>query len=43
MKVFRDWQISGDSGWLKKMYPLAKSSLDYCIRAVGSGSPGRSV
>ena len=32
MKVFRDWQISGDMGWLKKMYPLAKRSLDYCIR-----------
>ncbi|MGA3264315.1 MAG: GH116 family glycosyl hydrolase [Terracidiphilus sp.] len=33
MKVFRDWQISGDSDWLKKMYPLAKRSLDYCIGA----------
>jgi hypothetical protein len=32
LKVFRDWQISGDSDWLKKMYPLAKRSLDYCIR-----------
>jgi uncharacterized protein (DUF608 family) len=32
MKVFRDWQISGDLNWLKKMYPLAKRSLDYCIR-----------
>ncbi len=32
MKVFRDWQISGDLVWLKKMYPLAKRSLDYCIR-----------
>jgi len=32
MKVFRDWQISGDEDWLKKMYPLAKRSLDYCIR-----------
>jgi uncharacterized protein (DUF608 family) len=32
MKVFRDWQISGDSSWLKRMYPLAKRSLDYCIR-----------
>jgi uncharacterized protein (DUF608 family) len=32
MKVFRDWQISGDQPWLKKMYPLAKRSLDYCIR-----------
>jgi hypothetical protein len=32
MKVYRDWQISGDSEWLKKMYPLAKRSLDYGIR-----------
>jgi hypothetical protein len=32
MKVFRDWQTSGDRDWLKKMYPLAKRSLDYCIR-----------
>jgi uncharacterized protein (DUF608 family) len=31
MKVFRDWQISGDLAWLQKMYPLAKRSLDYCI------------
>ena len=32
MKVFREWQISGDLDWLRKMYPLAKRSLDYCIR-----------
>jgi uncharacterized protein (DUF608 family) len=32
LKVFREWQISGDSEWLQKMYPLAKRSLDYCIR-----------
>jgi len=32
MKVFRDWQISGDLDWLRKMYPLVKRSLDYCIR-----------
>ncbi len=32
MKVFRDWQISGDVDWLSKMYPLAKRSMDYCIR-----------
>ena len=31
MKVYRDWQISGDSEWLKRIYPLAKRSLDYCI------------
>lgn len=32
MKVYREWQISGDEDWLKKMYPLAKRSLDYCIK-----------
>ena len=31
MKVFRDWQISGDTQWLRKMYPLVRRSLDYCI------------
>jgi len=32
MKLYRDWQISGDTEWMKKMYPLAKRSLDYGIR-----------
>ena len=32
MKVYREWQISGDAGWLKRMYPLVKRSMDYCIR-----------
>ncbi len=32
MKVYRDWQIAGDTDWMKKMYPLVKRSLDYCIR-----------
>ncbi len=32
MKVYREWQISGDEAWLKRMYPLAKRSIDYCIR-----------
>jgi len=31
MKVYRDWRISGDTGWLKTMWPKAKKSLDYCI------------
>lgn len=31
MKLYRDWHISGDTDWLRKMYPLAKRSLDYCI------------
>ena len=33
MKLYRDWQISGDTEWLREMYPLAKRSLDYCIGA----------
>ena len=33
MKVYRDWHISGNTNWLKRMYPLAKRSLDYCIGA----------
>lgn len=32
MKVYRDWHISGDHAWLKRMYPLTKRSLDYCIQ-----------
>ena len=32
MKVYRDWQISGDANWLARMYPAAKRSLDYAIR-----------
>jgi uncharacterized protein (DUF608 family) len=31
LKLFRDWQISGDRAWLQKLYPLAKRSLDFCI------------
>ncbi len=32
MKVYREWRISGDNKWLETMYPLTKSSIDYCIR-----------
>ncbi len=31
LKVYREWQVSGDRAWLERMYPLAKHSLDYCI------------
>ncbi len=31
LKIFRDWQISGDQTWLENLYPCAKLSLDYCI------------
>lgn len=32
MKLYRDWRISGDNDWLRKMYPQAKASLEYGIR-----------
>lgn len=32
MKVYRDWRISGDSAWLRHLYPRIKASLDYCIQ-----------
>jgi uncharacterized protein (DUF608 family) len=31
MKIYREWQISGDKDWLYEMYPLAKRSMDFCI------------
>ncbi|MBE0697439.1 MAG: hypothetical protein IH586_11000, partial [Anaerolineaceae bacterium] len=31
MKIYREWQVSGDRQWLAAMYPLAKRSLDFCI------------
>ena len=32
MKVYREWRISGNNEWMRKMYPMAKGSIDYCIR-----------
>ena len=31
MKVYREWRISGDTRWLKKLWPDVKESLEYCI------------
>ncbi len=31
MKAYRDWRISGDTQWLKVLWPKVKQSLDYCI------------
>ena len=31
MKVYREWQISGDRDWLEQIYPQVKRSLDFCI------------
>jgi uncharacterized protein (DUF608 family) len=31
IKVYRDWHISGDSAWIRQLYPRVKLSLDFCI------------
>ena len=40
MKVYRDWRISGDNEWLKKIYPKVKASMDYCIKTWDPGEKG---
>jgi uncharacterized protein (DUF608 family) len=31
MKVHREWRISGDTEWLRALWPKVKRSLNYCI------------
>ncbi|HSB92623.1 MAG TPA: GH116 family glycosyl hydrolase, partial [Flavitalea sp.] len=31
MKVYRDWRISGDTDWLRRIFPMVMKSMDYCI------------
>jgi uncharacterized protein (DUF608 family) len=31
LKVYRDWQISGDTEWMKSLYPRARKSLEFSI------------
>ncbi|MBN2578910.1 MAG: hypothetical protein JXB10_07960 [Pirellulales bacterium] len=40
MKIHRDWRISGDTAWLRKLWPKVKASLDYCIRTWDPGHKG---
>ncbi len=32
LKTYREWQISGDDKWLKKIYPAMKKSMQYSIQ-----------
>ncbi|MFN8205988.1 MAG: GH116 family glycosyl hydrolase [Bacteroidales bacterium] len=32
MKVYRDWRISGNTAWMKSLYPKVRQSLEYCIK-----------
>ncbi len=31
MKLYRDWQISGNDDWLRSLFPAAKRSMNFCI------------
>ena len=33
MKAHREWRISGDTQWLRGLWPRIRSSMDYCIGA----------
>jgi uncharacterized protein (DUF608 family) len=32
MKIYREWRISGNTEWMKSLYPQVKKSMDYCIQ-----------
>jgi uncharacterized protein (DUF608 family) len=40
MKVHREWRISGDTEWLRGLWPKVKRSLDYCIETWDPGHKG---
>ncbi len=40
MKVFREWRISGDTAWLRALWPKVKRSLDFCIETWDPGHKG---
>ncbi|MDR1059857.1 MAG: hypothetical protein LBL83_01300, partial [Clostridiales bacterium] len=31
IKAYREWRISGDSGWMAGIWPRVRQSLEYCI------------
>jgi uncharacterized protein (DUF608 family) len=40
MKIHREWRISGDTEWLRRLWPQVKVSLDYCIATWDPGRKG---
>ena len=33
MKTYRDWKISGDTDWLRKLWPAVKKSIEFAWNA----------
>ena len=40
LKVYREWRISGDTEWLRRLWPKVKTSLTYCIETWDPGHKG---
>jgi uncharacterized protein (DUF608 family) len=40
MKVYREWRISGDTSWLRGLWPHVRTSLNYCIETWDPGHKG---
>ncbi|WP_322169388.1 GH116 family glycosyl hydrolase [Acutalibacter caecimuris] len=40
MKMYREWRIGGDIGFIRAYWPLMKKSLDYCIGTWDKGREG---
>jgi uncharacterized protein (DUF608 family) len=40
MKVLREWRISGDTEWLRKLWPKVRQSMDFCIETWDPGHKG---
>jgi uncharacterized protein (DUF608 family) len=40
MKAHRDWRVSGDTAWLRRLWPKIRKSLDYCIETWDPGRKG---
>jgi uncharacterized protein (DUF608 family) len=40
MKVYREWRISGDTAWMRGLWPRVRASLDYCIETWDPGRKG---
>src|SRR5664280_1741144 len=40
LKVYRDWRISGNTEWLRSLWPRVKQSLDYSIQTWDPGHKG---
>ena len=39
LKLYRDWQLSGDSAWLARLWPKARACMEFCwIPAVGTAT-----